>query len=129
MMVSWFTGLFYLPRIFVNHAEFPEGPVHERLTMMEGKLYRFVTPIMWLTVITGSWLTWLLWDILGGEPWFWREVAIVTGLMGYHFHCGRLMRMFAEGRNTRSHVFYRFFNEAPVLGLMGAVILVVLRPF
>ncbi|MDX8410530.1 MAG: CopD family protein [Mariprofundaceae bacterium] len=129
MMVSWFAGLFYLPRLFVNHAGFADGPVHERLTMMEGKLFRFVTPMMWLTVISGSWLAWLLWDVLGSEPWFWIKVAIIIALMAYHVYCGKLVRMFAAGRNTRSHVFYRFFNEAPVLGLMAAVILVVVRPF
>jgi len=129
MMVSWFAGLFYLPRIFVNHAQFPDGPVHERLSMMEGKLYRFVTPIMWLTVFTGLWLVWLQWDLLYDEIWFWVKMAIVILLMVYHFYCGKLVCMFAEGNNTRSHIFYRWFNEAPVFALMGAVILVVIRPF
>jgi len=129
MMVSWFAGLFYLPRIFVNHADFSSGPVHERLSLMEAKLYRFVTPIMWLTLASGLWLVWLEWDVLYDEPWFWAKMSIVTGLMAYHFYCGRLVKMFAEGRNTRSHIFYRWFNEAPVFGLMGAVILVVVRPF
>ena len=129
MMVSWFAGLFYLPRLFVNHAEFPEGAVHERLTMMEGKLYRFVTPIMWLTLITGIWLTWLGWDYLHSQIWYWVKVAIVCVLIGYHLYCGKLVKMFAAGENTRSHKFYRVFNELPVLALMGAVILVVVRPF
>ncbi|HKI61342.1 MAG TPA: CopD family protein [Mariprofundaceae bacterium] len=129
MMVSWFAGLFYLPRIFVNHAQFPDGPVHERLSLMEAKLYRFVTPIMWLTLLTGLWLVWLQWDFLHDEMWFWLKMAIVALLMVYHLYCGRLVRMFAEGGNTRSHVFYRWFNEAPVFALMGAVILVVVRPF
>lgn len=129
MMVSWFAGLFYLPRLFVNHAEFASGEVHERLTMMEGKLYRFVTPIMWLTVITGIWLSFLLWDNLQNQIWFWVKVAIVLVLVGYHFYCGKLVKMFAAGENTRSHRFYRVFNELPVLALMGAVILVEVQPF
>jgi len=129
MMVSWFAGLFYLPRIFVNHAEFSAGPVHERLSLMESKLYRFVTPIMWLTLLSGLWLVWLEWGVLQGEIWFYLKMALVALLMGYHFYCGRLVQMFAEGGNTRSHVFYRWFNEAPVFALMGAVILVVVRPF
>lgn len=129
MMVSWFAGLFYLPRLFVNHAQFADGPVHERLTMMEGKLYRFVTPIMWLTLISGIWLTFLGWGYLHDQPWYWTKVCIVALLIVYHFYCGRLVTMFAEGRNTRSHKFYRVFNEAPVLALMAAVILVVVRPF
>lgn len=129
MMVSWFAGLFYLPRLFVNHAQFSEGPVHERLSMMEGKLYRFVSPMMWLTLLSGVLMSWLSWDALQGEVWFWLKVSIVLLLVGYHHYCGRLVRVFADGDNTRSHVFYRFFNEAPVFALMGAVILVVVRPF
>lgn len=97
--------------------------------MMEGKLYRFVTPIMWLTLLSGLWLVWLQWDVLNDELWFWLKIAIVTLLMGYHLYCGKLVQMFAKGDNTRSHIFYRWFNEAPVIALMAAVILVVVRPF
>ncbi len=129
MMVSWFAGLFYLPRLFVNHAMHSDGPVHEQLSIMEGKLYRFVTPIMWLTLITGLWLVWLEWEMLFAEPWFWLKMVIVGFLITYHYYCGCLVRRFADGSNVHSHVFYRWFNEAPVLALMGAVILVVVRPF
>ena len=129
MVVSWFAGLFYLPRLFVNHAMFPEGPVHAQLSVMEGKLYRFVTPIMWLTLISGAALVWLEWDILYDEAWFWMKLGIVGFLVAYHYYCGCLVRRFASGGNARSHVFYRWFNEAPVLALLAVVILVVVRPF
>jgi len=129
MMVSWFAGLFYLPRLFVNHAEFNDGDVHERLVLMEYKLYRFVTPMMFLTLITGTVLAWMQWDSLQGESWFYIKVGIVSLLVWYHFYCGHLVKVFAGGKNNRNHVFYRWFNEAPVFGLLGAVILVVLRPF
>jgi len=129
MMVSWFAGLFYLPRLFVNHAEFNKGDVHERLALMEYKLYRFVTPMMFLTLITGTALAWMQWDYLQSEIWFYIKVSIVGLLVWYHFYCGHLVKVFAEGKNNRNHVFYRWFNEAPVFGLLGAVILVILRPF
>jgi len=129
MVVSWFAGLFYLPRLFVNHADFPEGPVHDRLSLMERKLYRFVTPIMWLALISGTALVWLEWDMIGGDLWFYLKMAIVALLIAYHYYCGCLLHTFAAGRNTRSHIFYRWFNEAPVLALMAVVILVVVKPF
>jgi putative membrane protein len=129
MMVSWFAGLFYLPRLFVNHAEFGEGDVHERLALMERKLYRFVTPMMWLTIITGSIMAWDMWAYLQSEGWFYAKITIVALLVSYHFYCGHLVKVFAEGRNNRNHVFYRWFNEAPVFGLIGVVILVIVRPF
>jgi len=129
MMVSWFAGLFYLPRLFVNHADFSEGVIHERLSLMEGKLYRFVTPMMWLTLISGTALAWMQWSYLQSEVWFYAKVTIVGLLVWYHFHCGHLVRVFAKGENIRSHIFYRWFNEAPVFGLIGAVILVIVRPF
>ncbi|MDQ6963263.1 MAG: CopD family protein [Mariprofundaceae bacterium] len=129
MMVSWFAGLFYLPRLFVNHAAFDEGPVHDRLSMMEAKLYRFVTPMMLLTIISGSALTWMQWTYLQVETWFYLKLAIVLLLVGYHHYCGCLVKIFAQQRNARSHVFYRWFNEAPVFGLLFIVILVIVRPF
>ena len=129
MMVSWFAGLFYLPRLFVNHTEFHEGEVHQRLAMMEGKLYRFVTPMMWLTIITGSIMAWDMWAYLQSEGWFYVKIAIVGLLVAYHYYCGHLVKVFAEGKNHRNHGFYRWFNEAPVFALLGAVILVIIRPF
>ena len=127
-VVSWFAGLFYLPRVFVNLAMVPAGSdaERERLLLMARKLYKFVTPIGLLAVITGLWL-WLGFGISGG--WLHAKVALVTVLLGYHFYCGRLLKDFAAGRNTRSHVWYRVFNEMPVFLLLAIVILVVVKPF
>lgn len=129
-MVSWFAGLFYLPRIFVYHAGQPSGPVHAQLCVMEGKLYRIImTPAMLLTVGLGAWLAALEWSYLKGQGWFWAKLVLVAGLVVYHLHCGRLVRTFAAGANTRSHRFYRVYNEAPTLVLIAVVVLVVVRPF
>jgi len=105
-MVAWFAGLFYLPRLFVNHAMAEEETVRERLTLMEKKLYRFITPWMVLTI-----------------------GALVAALVAYHFYCGRIIRELADGRNQRSHAWFRWFNELPVLVLFAAVILAVVKPF
>ncbi|MFZ5503768.1 MAG: CopD family protein [Pseudomonadota bacterium] len=126
MVVSWFAGLFYLPRIFVNHAMAEEPVVRERLKLMERKLYRFVTPIAALAVITGLWL----WFGYGfGGAWLHAKTMLVAILIAYHFYCGHLVKEFAADRNTRSHVWFRFFNEVPVLALIAVVILVVVKPF
>ena len=125
-VVSWFAGLFYLPRLFVNHAMVEDAATRERLAMMEMKLYRFMTPLGILAVGPGLWL-WFGYGFAGG--WLHAKTLLVVFLIAYHLYCGRLMRAFAEGRNTRSHVWYRYFNEIPVLVLFVVVFLVVLKPF
>jgi putative membrane protein len=127
-VVSWFAGLFYLPRIFVNLAMVPAGShaERERLLLMAKKLYKFVTPIGALALIFGLWL-WLGFGFAGG--WLWAKTALVAGLVVYHFWCGRLLREFVAGQNARSHVWFRFFNEVPVLALVAVCILVVVKPF
>ena len=125
-VTSWFAGLFYLPRLFVNHAMVTDTATLERLALMEHKLYRFMTSLGILAVILGMWL-WFGFGLSGG--WLHAKTALVTFLIVYHLYCGRLLRAFAEGRNTRSHVWYRFFNEVPVLVLIVVVFLVVLKPF
>src|SRR3989338_4758841 len=125
-VVSWFAGLFYLPRIFVNHAMATEPAEIARLKLMEGKLYRFVTPIGALAIITGLWL-WFGYGFSGG--WLHVKTTLVAGLIAYHLYCGRLVKLFAEDRNTRDHVWFRFFNEVPVLVLIAVVILVTVKPF
>lgn len=125
-VVSWFAGLFYLPRLFVNHAMAEEQTVRERLKLMERKLYKFVTPIGVLAVITGLWL-WFAYGFSGG--WLHVKTALVAGLVGYHLYCGHLLNEFAADRNTKSHVWFRVFNEVPVLVLLAVVILVVVKPF
>ncbi len=125
-VVSWFAGLFYLPRIFVNHAMATQPDEIARLKLMEGKLYRFVTPIGALAIAFGCWL-WFGYGFSGG--WLHAKTALVLLLVGYHLYCGHLVKLFAEDQNTRSHVFYRFFNEIPVLVLVAVVILATVKPF
>jgi protoporphyrinogen IX oxidase len=129
-VVSWFAGLFYLPRIFVNLAMAPaSGPEHDRLMLMAGKLYRFVTPIAVLALAAGLWL-WLGYGIGTGPGnlWMLLKLGVVVLLVAYHAWCGVLLRRFREGRSARSHVWFRVFNEAPVLLLVAAVVLVVVKP-
>ena len=125
-MVSWFAGLFYLPRLFVNHAMTQDAAVAAQLLVMERKLYRFITPWGVLTLATGLWL-WLGYGITWG--WLMPKLALVALLIAYHLYCGKLLGDFARGHNTRSHVWYRWFNELPVLILLAVVILVVVKPF
>ena len=127
-VVSWFAGLFYLPRIFVNLAMVPaDSPAErERLLLMARKLYKFVTPIGILAIVLGLWL----WFGSGSVGyWLHAKTAVVALLAGYHLFCGRLLADFAAGRNRRPHVWYRFFNEIPVFLLLAAVILAVVKPF
>ncbi|MDO9053251.1 MAG: CopD family protein [Gallionella sp.] len=126
MVVSWFAGLFYLPRIFVNHAMATEPAEIARLKLMEGKLYRFVTPIAWLAIISGLWL-WLGEGV--GGAWMHAKLLLIVLLYGYHHYCGALVKRFAADGNIRSHVFYRWFNEIPVIILTAVVILVTVKPF
>lgn len=125
-VVAWFAGLFYLPRIFVNHAMATEPAEIDRLKLMEHKLYRFMTPLAVLALVLGTWL-WLGYGFGGG--WMHAKLALVGLLIAYHLYCGHLVKVFANDRNLRSHKFYRFFNEAPVLILTAVTILVVVKPF
>ncbi len=128
LVVAWFAGLFYLPRIFVNLAmvQPDSGAERERLLLMSGKLYRFMTPLGVLAVATGLWL-WFGYGFSGG--WLHAKTALVVLLVIYHGYCGRVLKTFQSGGNTRSHVWFRFFNEMPVLVLFAVVFLVVLKPF
>lgn len=131
LVTSWFAGLFYLPRIFVNLAMLDStSPPAERarLLLMARKLYRFMGPLMVLALALGLWL-WLGYGIGQGSGWIWAKLAVVLLLVAYHGQCGRLLRAFEREDNRRSHVWYRWFNEAPVLLLLVAVVLVVVRPF
>ncbi|MEW5887711.1 MAG: CopD family protein [Pseudomonadota bacterium] len=125
-VVAWFAGLFYLPRLFVNHAMVEDAATAQRLLLMERKLFRFMTPLAVLALAFGLWL-WLGYGIAGG--WLHAKLALVLVLVAYHLYCGRLLKDFAAGRNRRSHVWYRWFNELPVLILFAVVILVVVKPF
>lgn len=126
-MVTWFAGLFYLPRLFVYHAMSDDAPSNERFKIMERKLYYGITtPGGILTVVFGLWL-WLGYGFSGG--WLHAKLALVGVLIGYHLWCGKMVRTFRDDANSRSHVFYRWFNEFPVLILIASVILVVVKPF
>ena len=126
-MVTWFAGLFYLPRLFVYHAMAEDATSRERFKVMERKLYYgIMAPGSVLTILFGTWL-WLGYGISGG--WLHAKLALVAVLIGYHLWCGRLLADFRRDQNARSHVWFRWFNELPVLLLVGAVILVVVKPF
>ncbi|MGO4279925.1 MULTISPECIES: CopD family protein [Cupriavidus] len=129
-VVSWFAGLFYLPRIFVNLAMETDPAGVQRLLLMARKLFRFMTMLAVPAVVFGLWL--YLGYGIGrgtGQGWMHAKLALVLVLIGYHHGCGVLLRKFERGANARSHTFYRWFNEVPVLVLLAIVILVVVKPF
>jgi len=125
-IASWFAGLFYLPRIYVNLAQESNPVVVERLLGMARRLYRFTTILMVPALLLGLWL-WLGFGIKGG--WLHAKLALVILVIGYHHACGSLLKKFERGVNTRSHKWFRVFNEVPVLLLLAIVILVVVKPF
>ena len=125
-VTSWFAGLFYLPRIFVNLAMETDTTSRQRLLLMARKLYRFMQPLALLALGLGLWL-WLGYHISGG--WLHAKLTLVIGLIGYHHYCGKLLRQFEAGLTPHDHVWFRWFNEVPVLILLAVVILVVVKPF
>jgi putative membrane protein len=131
-VASWFAGLFYLPRIFVNLAMVPPESVaeRERLLLMARKLMRFTHLLAVPALVLGFWL-WLGYGIGTGpgNGWMHAKLAAVLAVLGYHHVCSRVLRRFEQGGNRRSHVWYRWFNEAPVILLVVVVVLVVVKPF
>ncbi len=128
-VVTWFAGLFYLPRLFVYAAENPEGSRFELLRVMQRRLLAITHIGGALAVIFGL-------ILLAKQPWYlssggWMhaKLALVAGLVAYHIGCWRLVGVFARGANQRSSRWYRWFNEAPALLLVLIVILVVVKPF
>ena len=129
-IVCWFAGLFYLPRLFVYHAMSEDQHSRERFKVMERKLYRgIMTPSMIATLIFGAWMIALNPALFSTGGWLHAKLALVALLIAYHLMCGAQLKRFARDENSRSHVFYRWFNEVPVLFLLAIVILVVVRPF
>ena len=129
-MVAWFAGLFYLPRIFVNHAMIDVHATSEQFKLMERKLYKFITPWMILNIVFGIWmLVDYAWAAYSSMGWLHLKLVLIAGLVGYHFWCGQIVRQFAEDKNSRSHVWYRWFNEIPVFFLLAIVLLAGLKPF
>lgn len=129
-MVTWFAGLFYLPRLFVYHAMTEEAAGIARFKIMERKLYRGITtPGGLLTLASGAWLVGLRGiEWFAQAHWLHAKLMLIALLVGYHAYLGQLVKRFADDRNTRGHVYYRWLNEAPVLVLVGAVLLVILQP-
>jgi putative membrane protein len=131
-VASWFAGLFYLPRIFVNLAMVPPESVaeRERLLLMARKLLRFTTILAVPALGLGLWLWWGYGIGRGpGNGWMHAKLALVLLALGYHHACAHLLRRFVQGSQRRSHVWYRWFNEAPVILLVAIVVLVVVKPF
>ena len=131
-VASWFAGLFYLPRIFVNLALVPPGSEAERarLLLMARKLMRFTTLLAVPAIVLGGWL-WLGYGIGRGpgNGWMHAKLTVVVLLLGYHHACGSILRKFEKGLNKRSHTWFRWFNEVPVVMLLAVVVLVVVKPF
>jgi len=130
-MVTWFAGLFYLPRLYVYHAMCDDTPGRERFKIMERKLfYGIMTPSAILTVVLGLWmLVDYAWRAYANMGWLHVKLTLVVVLIAYHIYCGKLLVDFKHDRNKHSHVYYRWLNELPVLLLIAITIMVAVRPF
>jgi protoporphyrinogen IX oxidase len=125
-VVTWFAGLFYLPRLFVYHAMTEDAAGRERFKVMERKLYwGIMAPGAVFTVVFGVWL----WSYGVTGAWLHAKVVVVALVLAYHAYCGKLLADFASDRNRKSHVWYRWFNEAPAVLLAAALVLAVVKPF
>ena len=130
-VVTWFAGLFYLPRLFVYHAQTEDRISLERFVVMERRLFVMMTIGGVLSAFFGLWLLfgYNLWVLSTGTIWMQLKLSLVAGLVGYHIWCYALMRALAEGRDRHSHVWFRWFNELPSALLIAIVVLAVVRPF
>jgi putative membrane protein len=129
-MVTWFAGLFYLPRLFVYHADGIDETSHARFLVMERKLFAIMTIGAVLTAVFGIWLlAAYAWVAYRDSGWLIAKLVLVGGLIVFHLYCGRLMRDFRHGKASHSHVFYRWINEIPALLLVTIVLLAVVKPF
>ena len=129
-VICWFAALFYLPRLFVYHAMSEDRVGIERFKLMERKLYNGIAnPSMFATVLLGLWIVFMAPEAYLHQTWFQLKVFLVVLLIGYHYMCQSYMKQLAEDRSEKSHVYFRIFNEVPVLFLLGIVILVVVQPF
>jgi putative membrane protein len=129
-MVTWFAGLFYLPRLFVYHADCTDDTSHVRFLIMERKLFAIMTIGAVLTTVFGIWLLMgYAWSAYGESGWLITKLILVGSLILYHVYCYKLMQDFRSGRASHSHVFYRWINEFPALLLIAIVLLAVVKPF
>ena len=129
-MVTWFAGLFYLPRLYVYHADCTDETGHARFLVMERKLFIIMTLGAVLTTVFGSWM--LLdyaWSAYRASGWLTIKLLLVGLLIGFHFYCWLIMKEFRAGTASHSHVFYRWINEIPALLLVAIVLLAVVKPF
>ena len=128
--ITWFAGIFYLPRLFVYHAACKDEISIERFKVMEHKLYRLIMmPSMVTTLALGLAMLAIGWQGLRVQAWVWAKIVLVGLIIAYHFHCGYIIKTFVEDRQQRSERFFRIYNELPVLVLIPIVLLVVLQPF
>jgi protoporphyrinogen IX oxidase len=127
-VVCWFAGLFYLPRIFVYYAASEHPQTRAQLAIMARKLYRFVSPLMIIALALGVAMILQNPDYYLSATWLWLKLAGVAFLVVYHFQCGRYVKRINANQDEHSHVFYRFFNEVPVIFLFLIVILAILKP-
>lgn len=130
-MVTWFAGLFYLPRLFVYHAMSEDAVSNARFKVMESKLFfGIMTPGGIITIALGLWMLYdYSWQAYANSGWLQGKLALVAILIAYHIYCGKLLLDFRHDRNRHGHVFYRWLNEFPVLILVTVIILVVVKPF
>ena len=129
-VITWFAGIFYLPRLFIYHAAANDDISKERFQVMESKLYRVImNPSMLVTLVLGIWMLVDRWQAYSTHTWMWLKIALVVILIGYHHYCLTIMKNLAAGTSPHSDKFLRVFNEIPVLILIAIVILVVVKPF
>ncbi|MBK1779845.1 CopD family protein [Advenella sp. WQ 585] len=127
-VTSWFAGLFYLPRIYVNMAQTSNPDAYQAMLGMAARLLRFTNKLAIPAVIFGLWMM-IQFKIGLTDGWMHAKLLLVAGVLGYHYTCTRIYRQFEQNKNTRSHVYYRWFNEIPVFLLLFIVALVIIKPF
>ena len=128
-VVTWFAGLFYLPRLFIHHCAATDAIGNERFVMMEGKLIRVImNPSAVLAMSFGAILLWDAWDAFSGATWLWIKLALVFALLVFHGACLQIAQQLQLGIKLHSDRFLRIFNELPALVLIGVVVLVVVKP-
>jgi putative membrane protein len=128
-VICWFAGIFYLPRIMVYYAASEHEETRRQLAVMAGKLYRFVTPIAVIAIALGLALVIANPDYYLSATWLWLKLILVVALIAYHAYCGRLVQALANDKDEHTHVYFRVFNEVPVIFLVFIVLLAVLKPF
>ena len=129
-VITWFAGLFYLPRLFVYHSICNDNISIERFKIMEAKLYNYIMmPSLVVSTLLGGAMAINNWDVYSSQYWFWLKLLLVLDLIAYHFYCGHLIKLFKNNNNSHGFTFYSFFNEFPTIILLAVVILVVVKPF